>query len=48
MPEKVIVYLRLTPVIGKLKQPLRAKLLLKDNMHREFKAGEFEFPYIGS
>ena len=47
MPEKVIVNLRLTPVIGKLKQPLRAILILKDNIHREFKVGEFEFPYIG-
>lgn len=47
MPEKVIVDLRLTPVIGKPKLPLRAKLVLKDNIHREFKVGEFEFPYIG-
>jgi hypothetical protein len=47
MPQKVIDDLRLTPVIGIPKQPLRAKLILKDNMHREFKVGEFEFPYIG-
>jgi hypothetical protein len=47
MPEKVMLDLRLTPVIGKSKQPLRAKLILKDNIHREFKVGEFEFPYIG-
>jgi hypothetical protein len=48
MPEKVMVHLRLTPVIGTPKRPLRGKLILKDNMHREFKVGEFEFPYIGA
>lgn len=47
LPEKVMVHLRLTPVLGKPKEPLRAKLILKDNMHREFKVGEFEFPYVG-
>lgn len=47
MPEKVIADLRLTPVIGEPRRPLRAKLVLRDNMHREFKVGEFEFPYIG-
>ena len=47
LPVKLMVHLRLTPVIGKLKQPLRAKLILKDNMHREYKVGGLEFPYIG-
>jgi len=48
MPQKVMIHTRLTPVIGEPKQPLRAKLILKDNMHREFNVGEFEFPYLGA
>ena len=46
-PVRALTDLRLTPVIGKSKEPLRAKLILKDNLHRQFIVGEVEFPYIG-
>lgn len=47
-PQKVMLHLRLKPVIGHPKRPLRAKLILKDHLHREFNVGEVEFPYSGA
>ena len=46
-PEKIMVDIRLKPVIGTPNSSLHAKLVLKDNTHREFVVGEVDLPYLG-
>jgi hypothetical protein len=46
-PLKVLIDLRLTPVIGKPKEELKAELILQDNLNRKFSVGKVVFPYIG-
>jgi hypothetical protein len=46
-PVRYIIDLKLAPVLGTPGQPLRRKLILLDNLNREFPVGPIDFPYIG-
>lgn len=43
-----LVDLKVTPVLGIPGQPMRRKLVLRDNLNRDFVVGPIEFPYNGA